>query len=199
MTVWFTADTHFGHANIVKYCQRPFETVQEMDHALIERWNERVQPDDVVWHLGDFCFGGKEEAKGYFARLNGVIRVLYLPWHHDKSWGDRSEQVYCGTRSGHVMLMGPLEVVKVPEIMLPTGRGHMVFTLSHYPLRTWDRSFDGGLHLFGHEHNRLPVLEGAIDVGVDNPFCNFGPVALKDVLKHFGYQEKKDGVESPSA
>ena len=64
MKYWFTADTHLGHQNIIKYCNRPFKTLDEMDTAIIRNWNERVDPDDTVLVLGDFCFrnspGGKQ-------------------------------------------------------------------------------------------------------------------------------------------
>lgn len=53
MTTWFTADLHFGHANIINYSGRPFADVTAMNQALIERWNASIHPDDTVWVLGD--------------------------------------------------------------------------------------------------------------------------------------------------
>ncbi len=84
--VWFTADNHFGHENIIKYCNRPFETIEEMDNILIDNWNSIIEPGNTVYHLGDFCLGGKEMARLYFNQLNGQIKVLSNPWHHDSRW-----------------------------------------------------------------------------------------------------------------
>ena len=53
MNIWFIADPHFDHKNIIKYCERPFNTVEEMNQTLIERWNSVVKKDDKV-----FCIGG---------------------------------------------------------------------------------------------------------------------------------------------
>ena len=54
MTIWFTADTHFGHENVIQFCQRPFSSVTEMDEQLIENWNHSVQPDDSYLSFGGF-------------------------------------------------------------------------------------------------------------------------------------------------
>lgn len=59
--VFFTSDTHFNHTNIIKYCQRPFRDIYEMNETLIANWNNVVAPDDIVFHLGDFCLGGADE------------------------------------------------------------------------------------------------------------------------------------------
>ena len=56
--IFFTSDTHFGHKNILKYCDRPFESVSVMNEALIENWNKVVDENSLIFHLGDFNFGG---------------------------------------------------------------------------------------------------------------------------------------------
>lgn len=70
MTIFYTSDSHFSHANIIKYAGRPFSSPQEMDEILIQRWNEVVKPHDHVWHLGDVAMG-KNTADG-----NALIRIM---------------------------------------------------------------------------------------------------------------------------
>lgn len=85
MKYFIIADTHFGHRNIIGYCNRPFRSVEEMDETLIKNWNETVSNDDVVIHLGDFSFGTKERCAEIVKRLNG--RKILIKGNHDK-WSD---------------------------------------------------------------------------------------------------------------
>lgn len=71
--IWFTSDTHFYHNKIVEYCQRPFASVEEMNEELIARWNSVVHRDGIVFHLGDFGFGGAEKWNKILDRLKGRI------------------------------------------------------------------------------------------------------------------------------
>jgi len=88
---WFTSDTHFGHFNIIEYAKRPYKTVQFMDEVLINNWNEKVQPQDTVYFLGDFCFKRCAEApegspfEYYRSKLNGSI--VFIQGNHDHSNG----------------------------------------------------------------------------------------------------------------
>lgn len=78
---WFTSDTHFGHSNILKYepDTRPFETLELMHEALISRWNNVVKPNDKVYHLGDFCMGGRKNIE--FAKALNGTKILILGNH----------------------------------------------------------------------------------------------------------------------
>lgn len=79
--LFFTSDTHFNHTNILQYCNRPFKTVDQMNETIITNWNNVVEPDDVVFHLGDFCLGGAEEWDKILDRLNG--RIYLVLGNHD--------------------------------------------------------------------------------------------------------------------
>ena len=78
------SDTHFNHANIIKYCSRPFESIEQMNEELIKRWNNTVAKDDIVYHLGDFAFGSKEQLKEILGRLNGRVRLVMGNHDHKK-------------------------------------------------------------------------------------------------------------------
>jgi calcineurin-like phosphoesterase family protein len=71
--IFVTADLHLNHCNIIKYCNRPFKTVEEMNKTLINNWNSKVTKEDVVFHLGDFCFGPYKE---FERKLNG--KIVYI-------------------------------------------------------------------------------------------------------------------------
>lgn len=84
---WFIADTHFSHANIIKYDERPFKDIQEMDEEIIKRWNKVVNNGDTVWFLGDFCFINKTDyIKNLVSRLKGR-KYLVMGNHDSKSVG----------------------------------------------------------------------------------------------------------------
>lgn len=92
MNYWFTADYHLGHANIIKYCDRPFRDLDQMNSTIIRNHNSRVKAEDTVFHLGDFCFKNSSDVKGegvripvseWEAQLNG--KIIHVRGNHDKN------------------------------------------------------------------------------------------------------------------
>lgn len=165
--IYFTSDTHFAHVNIIKYCDRPWKTVDAMNAGLIERWNSVVDPDDDVYHLGDFCMGGSRP-KDWLPRLNGNVHLI------------------CGNHDPRSEDQGFASVHKFLELKV---KGYRSITLCHFPLKVWNRSHKGTWHLFGHVHGTMTVKHGritledslAMDVGVD---ChNYYPVSIDKVAK----------------
>ena len=71
MKRYVTSDLHLFHKKIIEYCDRPFETVEEMNQVIINNWNDVVNEDDIVYVLGDFCFGNKETLKSVVSQLKG--------------------------------------------------------------------------------------------------------------------------------
>ncbi len=88
MNIYVIADTHFYHNNIIQYCNRPFENVEQMNEFMINKWNERVQSDnDIVIHLGDFGFGSKEQLQNIANQLRG--RKILIKGNHDMRKGNQ--------------------------------------------------------------------------------------------------------------
>ena len=91
--IFVTSDTHFSHVNIIKYCNRPYASVEEMNNALIDNWNSVVKNDDLVIHLGDFALGRTiQDIKKHLDKLNGN-KILILGNHDSLSQDD---YIKCG-------------------------------------------------------------------------------------------------------
>lgn len=162
MRTFFISDTHFGHANIIRYCNRPFSSVAEMDETMIANWNAVVGIDDDVHIDGDFCSYRDGRAAAVFYRLNG--RKHLTRGNHDEE--------------NDAVLALPWESVdKLRDIVVDRQR----VTLSHYPLVTWYKASKGAVHLFGHMHGRLRGTQQSIDVGVD--VFGFRPVTLQEAMR----------------
>lgn len=80
VNIFFTSDTHFGHINILNFCERPFKDTDEMDEVIITNWNNKVGKNDIVFHLGDFAFATNKRWQELIHRLNGKI-ILVLGNH----------------------------------------------------------------------------------------------------------------------
>jgi calcineurin-like phosphoesterase family protein len=165
MRIFFTADLHLNHANIIKYCNRPFKTVQEMNQTIINRWNEVVTDEDQVYLLGDFGFGPPHLMNRLLSCLKGQI---FLIWgNHDRVWSQNCDRF---------VWQGVYKKIDVPW----NGRSQTV-VLMHYAMRVWEKNHYNSWQLYGHSHGTLPVLPGCLqmDVGVDPN--DFRPVALEQV------------------
>ena len=168
MNYWFTADTHFGHKNIIKYTDRPFGSVEEMDEALIANWNARVAPDDEVYHLGDFALNSPAQCRKIIDRLNGKIHLIR--GNHDNT-ADACADQFVWIKDYHEL--------KIPD---PNAhRGTRYLMLLHYAMRVWNGSHHGTYHLFGHSHGTLEDVptSRSIDVGVD--VHGFAPISYAEV------------------
>lgn len=177
--IHFTGDTHFGHANIIKHCSRPFRGVVEMDKALVENWNSVVGPDDEVYHLGDFTLANRKIAADVFRRLSGHIKVLGIEWHHDRGWLTKGRQAFplYSLQEHRVEILPPEHVLQFDKA--PQGHYRRVIHLAHYPLAQWDRKHYGAWHLHGHSHGSHHGDGRILDVGVD---CrDFMPVSMDEV------------------
>lgn len=148
MTIFFTADLHFGHKNILNFQRhtRIGETVDEMDELIVSNWNSQVCEDDTVYLLGDVSFRNKQDTEHLVRQLNGTIHLI--KGNHD-------------TKIGTYLFKS---VSEYREIKI--GKRHLV--LFHYPMVRWNRMHYGSYHLFGHSHGSYTHEGRAMDVGIDS-------------------------------
>ncbi len=189
---FFTSDLHFGHRNIIRFDNRPFTSVEEMDRTLIEKWNNKVSEDDIVYILGDISWYDDAKTTEIFSGLNG--RKILIKGNHDRVHG-RVRRCF-------------EEITDYKEITLE-GNRHIV--LCHYPIVFFNRHHYGSYMFYGHVHNshewqmtdnyryeleQLDVKCNAYNVGV--MVQNYEPVTFDEILENYethrkiltgGYQE----------
>lgn len=174
MTLYLTADHHFGHARIVDYASRPHRDVDAMNADLVDRWNDTVEPGDTVWVLGDFALGRRADTLPLARRLHGHKHLL--PGNHDACWpGHRS---YIPARARY--LDAGFETIADDPSYLWLNDAHV--TASHFPYlgggvadqeryderyAAWRPVDTGRWLVHGHIHQLWRIRDRQINVGVD--------------------------------
>lgn len=161
--IYLIADTHFGHANIIRYCNRPFENTYYMKTTIVERWNAIVNDDDIVWHLGDFGFKDGIDIN-IFNSLKG--QKHFIVGNHDggkvKSWPWKS------------VVQQWTMIYQDKEILM-----------KHSPDLEWPGKKRGVILIHGHTHGNTirdgTRIYGQVDVGVD--VWNFTPVHIDQAIE----------------
>lgn len=205
MNTWITSDLHFWHANIIKFCNRPFATVEEMNEVLISNWNAVVQPEDTVYVVGDFSMAFRP-VELYTKRLNGK-KILVAGNHdfchpgHKKGKNEDNRKIW----TQKYIDQGFAEIHIVTELQIP---GVANFKVCHLPYvdaaqdDTWDggkiryeshRLKDEGQPLLcGHVHEKWSARYTSngtimINVGVDSPGMpwHMRPASLKEISDYY--------------
>jgi len=153
--IYVTADTHFNHKGIIKFCARPYDNVVQMNEDIIEQWNAIVPMKADVWFLGDFGFDqrGHEDStqalSSIFARLSGYKHLVI--GNHDQS------------------NPGVLELPWKSKCDLTTIKRNGIKPIAcHYPMLTWKNARQNYIMLHGHSHGTLEQAQnGRLDVGWD--------------------------------
>lgn len=170
--IYFTSDTHFFHANVIKYCNRPFDNVFEMNAKLTSNWNEIVRPTDFVYHIGDTLMGQRAQWGDTIKNLNGY--KILIKGNHDRS---------ASAMLGH----GFQEVMNEHTIEDPKwGKIYM----RHIPREDF-RVTGAAYHICGHVHDDWARHGNIINAGVD--VRNYRPVTLDELMATI-----EDGPNSPT-
>lgn len=188
--LYLTSDMHFGHRNVIKFCNRPFADEKEMAKAMVKNWNDTVRPNDFIFSLGDFSWWtGRHEVKKLVEQLRG--KKYFIPGNHckegmyslvkDKDFHECSDVV-------HLYITG--------QDGDPRFAKHKVYelVLCHYPLTTWSHAdHPNCFHFFGHIHSRggEPLYEfgqplalrwgKVMDAGCDRH--GYAPVNVFDLIQ----------------
>lgn len=168
--IYFTSDLHLNHEAAIRMCERPFETVTEMNRVLIDNINAVVKPHDTLYILGDVAHKGTvEDANRLIRKING--KKILIKGNHDRQYA-------------------PALFEDIRDF-LEIHAGGTNISLMHYPMEEWPKSRHGSIHLHGHQHNKPEYNQRMkeqgkrrYDVGVDaNHYC---PVSLDQVLAFIG-------------
>jgi calcineurin-like phosphoesterase family protein len=142
-TKYVISDHHFDHRRIIEYENRPFKDVNEMNHFMVEQWNSIVKKNDIVFHLGDFCFGKNDVIRYWFDQLKG--RKILIMGNHDRHINHHSKFWYN---------IGFEEVYRYPIIYKPG------IILSHEPIDNANIRYSTNIH--GHCHSkRTDIIVGS--------------------------------------
>ena len=182
---FFTSDTHFNHANIIRFCNRPFKDVEQMNETLIANWNSIIGTDDTVFHLGDFCLGGAAEWTKILDRLHGKIYIIM--GNHDLK---NIRQGFI-QRFEHVAMQMHIEI------------GKQRIYLCHYSFLCFEGGYKDVWQLFGHVHTRKMntgtdagrlqyLFPTQYDVGVDNN--NYAPISFEQVKRIINKQVEQSNM-----
>lgn len=204
MSTFFTSDLHLGHQNIIKYCSRPFGSVEEMNETLISNYNEMVSESDWVYFLGDICMGKIAETLPLVSRLNG--KKVLIAGNHDRVFIGEKEKnkkrfaplyneqfflTYNGTviydlevdehYSLYTALIGPPTLAPTQLVMnhFPPEGDSQEGDDRYVSLRPRNRP--GNIHLCGHVHDAWKRKGNVINVGVD--VWDFKPVPLEAITE----------------
>jgi len=183
--IWFTADTHFGHANVLRFTDRHerWNTIEQMDAGFVANINSCVAPGDDLYVLGDFSFKlDAEQARAIRERIR-CKNVHLVPGNHDKDW---TQDEVAGT------------FIVEPPIVKLKSQG-LKLMLCHYPMVDWEGLGHGSIHLHGHIHAPAAYNEWnranrvlRFDVGVDAN--GYLPVSLGQIRSFFKGVEHRHRV-----
>ena len=151
--IYVSSDHHFAHGNIIRYTKRPFQSLYYMNTELIRRWNEVIQPEDTVIHLGDFCFNKKEHKHDYWEKqLNG--KIIFIQGNHDSH-------------------------TDAPIQSLVFKYGGIDWWCSHYPERRYKYNLHGHEHGKNYKIKKIGT-DTLVDCSVDN--WDYTPISMEKIL-----------------
>ena len=179
MSNFYIADTHFGHENVIRFDNRPFSSVEELDEALIKNWNDTVSNEDFIYILGDFSWYNETKTLEILDKLEG--KKILIKGNHDRISPKIAKQF-----------------LKICDYVDLYDNNYRVI-LSHYPLMSWNGQFRGSIHLYGHVHNtkqwemcekykqesfKAKIPARMYNVGCMMPYMGFAPRKICEIAEN---------------
>ena len=171
--IYYTADLHLRHKNILHMCHRPFETLEEMHQVIQQNWNSVVSDSDDVYMIGDVCFGFNSEIAEYIRHLHGKKHLIV--GNHDRKYLENQK------------FRDLFDSIDNYLLIEDEGRKAVLF---HYPILEWDGYFKGWYHIYGHIHNNnanfanqlltREEFRNAFNAGID--LHDFTPQSLSQLI-----------------
>ena len=184
--VWFTSDLHFCHRNILKYTDRvnrmgldaDSPNLDQMNQWIIDKWNSRVQKNDIVYMLGDFSFINTNITRKFLEKLKGNKHLIW--GNHDKSL--KGLENYFESCSD-------IKDVVFKQSSFPFLQEDVAAVLCHYPILAWNGRNYGSLMIHGHSHGNLDDFniqskELRVDVGIDSKLADYDMVSLEQIYEY---------------
>lgn len=163
---YYISDLHLNHANIIKYCKRPFDDVEQMNEAIITNINKRVGDRDNLFVLGDVGFGAVGDLVPLIKRIRG--RKTLVAGNHDKK---------------HLKSESFRECFESIHEILEISDHQKKIVMFHYPMVSWNEAFHGSIHLYGHVHNNGVAYEAENAYNLCVEMTNYKPLTLAEILK----------------
>lgn len=155
----FTSDWHFNHSKILEYSLRPFYCLQEMEEEFFQNLLKMYKPGDILYFLGDLAFCGKTKCNEILSRfqMEGIKNIIYIYGNHDYP----NRKVIANHPS--ITWTGNLK-----SISFKIDSYKYEAMISHYPMRSWNKSAYGSFMIHGHCHGNIEIFRNSIDIGIDN-------------------------------
>lgn len=168
--IFLISDSHLNHCNIISYCNRPFKDAYEMNKEIIKSWNKVVNNEDIVYHLGDFGFGNKEQIIEWVKSMNGRIRlVLGNHDNHPVKW-----YLDCG-----------FDRVYDKSIIIQEK-----YILSHAPIE-FSSNLGPFKNIHGHVHNDIDYLAPTSQrLNVSCEVLDYVPITIEEAIKRMERAKK---------
>jgi calcineurin-like phosphoesterase family protein len=160
--IWFTSDQHYGHKNIIEFSKRPFVGVGHMNQAMVEWYNDTIEDDDVVIHVGDLAFGDEYFANNVLSHLKGY-KILVVG-NHD----------FMGKK------LRRFEGYDEIHLCLGLERDKQKFVITHYPFEECPKGYR---NIHGHTHAAsFESYRGDTHFNVNVEFHSYKPIQLRKIL-----------------